>query len=97
MIIRSSILLKLRLFDLYMSKNIQTTIVLVLCVAITLSQNPKKLSWPNTYTQSYTYSYNDDTVSSPGVMWYDWNIKSMQYDYSNSLAYPLCYNLEPDS
>jgi hypothetical protein len=80
-----------------MSKNIQTTIVLALCVAFTLSQIPKKLSWPNIYTQSYTYTYYDDTVSSPGVIWYNWGIKSMQYDFSNSLGYPLCHNLVHDS
>lgn len=65
-------------------------------VVLIFSQNPKKINWPNIYTQSYTYSYYDEPVHTPGVLWYNWNIKSMQYDFSNSLGYPLCHNLIHD-
>jgi hypothetical protein len=82
---------------MFISKQIDIFTILALCVALTLTQNPKKISWPNTYSQAYTYTYYDDTVHSPGVLWYNWNIKSMQYDFSNSLGYPLCHNLIHDN
>jgi len=80
-----------------MSKNINIALLIVVLVSVVLAQNPKKISWPNTYTQSYSYTYYDDPVHSPGVLWYNWNIKSMQYDFTNSLGYPLCHNLVHDS
>ncbi len=69
--------------------------LLIICLFnIGVAVDPVKSPWPNIFSEAFTLIVESSTsgkISTSGVHWYNWNIKSMQLDYSNSEVFHSCY------